>query len=92
MDSDLIAKLSSLDCEVRGCKKTLSLDQYVIPATEEDWSTEYLAPIISIKVVDDAEEAIQHINSYGTGHTESIISEDLNLKINLQPRSIVQSL
>ena len=75
---DLIAKLSSLNCEVRGCKKTLSLDQYVIPATEEDWSTEYLAPIISIKVVDDAEEAIQHINSYGTGHTESIISEDLN--------------
>jgi glutamate-5-semialdehyde dehydrogenase len=75
---DLIAKLSSLDCEVRGCKKTLSLDQYVIPATEEDWSTEYLAPIISIKVVDDAEEAIRHINAYGTGHTESIISENLN--------------
>ena len=75
--SDLIANLSSLNCEVRGCKKTLSLDQYVIPATEEDWSTEYLAAIISIKVVDDAEEAIQHINSYGTGHTESIISEDL---------------
>ena len=47
--SDLIAKLSSLNCEVRGCKKTLALDQYVIPAIEEDWSTEYLAPIISIK-------------------------------------------
>ena len=75
---DLTAKLSSLNCEVRGCTKTLALDQYVIPAIEEDWSTEYLAPIISIKVVDDAEEAIQHINSYGTGHTESIISEDMN--------------
>jgi glutamate-5-semialdehyde dehydrogenase len=74
---DLIAKLSSLNCEVRGCKKTLSLDQYVIPATEKDWSTEYLAPIVSIKVVDDAEEAIRHISAYGTGHTESIISEDL---------------
>ena len=74
----LIAKLSSLDCEVRGCEKTGLLDERTIPAVEEDWSTEYLAPIVSIKVVNDLEEAIYHINKYGTGHTESIISEDRN--------------
>jgi len=74
----LIAKLSSLDCEVRGCEKTELLDERTISAVEEDWSTEYLAPIVSIKVVNDLEEAIYHINKYGTGHTESIISEDRN--------------
>jgi len=72
----LINKLSSLDCEVRGCAKIMALDAHAVPATEEDWSTEYLAPIVSIKIVNDAEEAIGHINHYGTGHTESIISED----------------
>ena len=72
----LINKLSSLDCEVRGCAKIMALDDHAVPATEEDWSTEYLAPIVSIKIVNDAEEAIGHINQYGTGHTESIISED----------------
>ena len=72
----LINKLSSLDCEVRGCTRTMALDDHAVPATEEDWSTEYLAPIVSIKIVNDAEEAIGHINHYGTGHTESIISED----------------
>ena len=72
----LINKLSSLDCEVRGCTRTMALDDHAVPATEEDWSTEYLAPIVSIKIVNDAEEAIGHINQYGTGHTESIISED----------------
>ena len=72
----LINKFSSLDCEVRGCARTMALDDHAVPATEEDWSTEYLAPIVSIKIVNDAEEAIGHINQYGTGHTESIISED----------------
>ena len=56
----------------------MSLDDRTVPATEEDWSTEYLAPIVSIKIVNDAEEAIRHINQYGTGHTEAIVSEDKN--------------
>ena len=72
----LIQKLNSLDCEVRGCDKTQLLDAGVIPAIEEDWSTEYLAAIVSIKVVNDIGEAVEHINEYGTGHTESIISEN----------------
>ena len=72
----LIKKLASLNCEVRGCDKTLLLDSLAVPASEEDWSTEYLAPIVSIKTVSDADEAIDHINKYGTGHTESIVSEN----------------
>ena len=72
----LVVKLLSLDCEVRGCSKTVALDDRVIPASEEDWSTEYLAPIVSIKVVKDIGETIDHVNKYGTGHTESIVSEN----------------
>ena len=72
----LVAKLLSLDCEVRGCSKAMALDDRVVPASEEDWSTEYLAPIVSIKVVKDIGEAIDHVNKYGTGHTESIVSEN----------------
>ena len=72
----LIQKLLALGCEVRGCKETIALNNQTFPASEEDWSTEYLAPIISIKVVNDAREAIDHINKYGTGHTESIVSEN----------------
>ena len=72
----LVAKLLSLDCEVRGCSKIMALDDRVVPASEEDWSTEYLAPIVSIKVVKDIGEAIDHVNKYGTGHTESIVSEN----------------
>ena len=61
--------------EIRGCKKTL---KYIdIPeASDEDWTTEYLAPVLSIKVVENIGEAIEHINKFGSGHTDSIISED----------------
>ena len=58
----------------------MALDDGVAPASEEDWSTEYLAPIISIKVVEDVKEAIDHINKYGTGHTESIVSENKEIQ------------
>jgi glutamate-5-semialdehyde dehydrogenase len=74
--SVLIKELVSLNCEVRGCNKIIALSDQVVPASEEDWSTEYLAPIVSIKVVKDIGEAIDHVNKYGTGHTESIVSEN----------------
>ena len=74
--SVLIKELLSLNCEVRGCNKTIALSDQVVPASEDDWSTEYLAPIVSIKVVKDIGEAIDHVNKYGTGHTESIVSEN----------------
>ncbi|MCB4792006.1 MAG: glutamate-5-semialdehyde dehydrogenase [Elusimicrobia bacterium] len=62
--------------EVRGCQITKSIVPEVIPAKEEDWSTEYLDLVLSIKVVDSAEEAINHINKYGSGHSEAIITEN----------------
>jgi glutamate-5-semialdehyde dehydrogenase len=66
--------------ELRGCKKTQSIlapvISTVIAATEDDWSTEYLAPILSIKVVTDLDEAIEHINLYSSQHTDTIVSEN----------------
>jgi glutamate-5-semialdehyde dehydrogenase len=64
--------------EVRGCKKTVKIVPKVKPATEEDWGTEYLDLIIGIKVVEDLDDAISHINKYGTKHSESILTADFN--------------
>jgi glutamate-5-semialdehyde dehydrogenase len=61
--------------ELRGCEKTASIID-IKPATEEDWSTEYLDKILSIKVVSGADEAIEHINRYGSGHTDTIVTND----------------
>ena len=61
--------------ELRGCEKTVSIID-IKPATEEDWSTEYLDLILSIKVVSGLDEAIGHINRYGSGHTDSIVTAD----------------
>lgn len=62
--------------ELRGCAQTQAiLGGKVVAATEADWSTEYLAPVLSIKVVADVAEAIEHINHYGSHHTDSIITE-----------------
>jgi len=62
--------------EVRGCTRTLALSQDVVPATLDDWATEYSDLIISIKIVRSCDEAIEHIHAYGSGHTESIVTED----------------
>lgn len=62
--------------EMRGCDKTRALIAGVRAATEVDWGTEYLAPIVSIRVVAGIDEAIDHIARYGSAHTESIITED----------------
>jgi len=64
--------------ELRGCEKTAAIIS-VNPATEEDWATEYLAPILSIKVVVDIDEAIAHITQYSSQHTESIVTENYSL-------------
>ena len=64
------------DTEVRGCKLTKSIVPEVKEATEQDWATEYLDKIVSIKVVNSLEEAINHINRYGSKHSESIITDD----------------
>ncbi len=67
--------------EMRGCPEALALlagvpGATLVPATEQDWSEEYLAPIISIKVVDGLDEAIHHINRYGSHHTDAILTRD----------------
>jgi glutamate-5-semialdehyde dehydrogenase len=62
--------------ELRGCVNTCELLADIKPASEDDWSTEYLAPILSIKIVDDMDHAISHINKYGSHHTDSIITEN----------------
>ncbi len=67
--------LESKQVELVGCPKTQEIIS-VTPATEEDWKTEYLDYKLSIKVVDSLEEAIGHINTYGSGHTDSIITEN----------------
>ena len=76
-----LAKLYAQEkVELRGCPTTASIltgaGFDVVAATEEDWSTEYLAPVLSIKCVADMDEAIVHINQYGSHHTDSIITED----------------
>ncbi|HRG06461.1 MAG TPA: aldehyde dehydrogenase family protein, partial [Acidovorax defluvii] len=65
--------------EMRGCPESLAILQSVagaklVPATEQDWSEEYLAPIISVKVVADVDEAIAHINRYSSHHTDAILT------------------
>ncbi len=62
--------------ELRGCLKTCSLIPQCSRATEEDWHTEYLAPILSIKIVSGLDEAMEHISQYSSGHTEAIVTED----------------
>ena len=62
--------------ELRGCAKTCTLIPGCSKATEEDWFTEYLAPILSIKIVNGLDEAIEHINHYGSLHTDAIVTED----------------
>lgn len=60
--------------ELRGCERTRELIA-INPATDEDWATEYLAAILSIRIVDDLDQAIEHINHYGSHHTDSIVTE-----------------
>ncbi len=65
--------------ELRTCERTRAIVPGLIAATEEDWNMEYLAPILSIRIVDDIDQAIEHINTYSSQHTESIITENYTL-------------
>jgi glutamate-5-semialdehyde dehydrogenase len=62
--------------ELRGCERTRALLPQVTAASEADWGTEYLAPILAIRIVDGLDQAIEHINTYGSQHTDSIVTED----------------
>lgn len=69
-------KLAPHHVELRGCERTRQILPQAVPATEEDWKTEYLDYILAVKVVDSQEEAMAHIAAYGSGHSEAIVTDD----------------
>lgn len=74
--SDLLHSLHEKGVELRGDEALTTAYSFVKPATEEDWHTEYLGPILSVKLTGDVKDAINHIDQYGTKHSEAIISEN----------------
>ena len=72
----LAAAYGEKGVELRGCDRTRAVLSDALPATEEDWATEYLAPVLAIRVVADMDAAMDHIARYSSGHTESIVTED----------------
>jgi len=72
----ILADLHGAGCEIRGDEPTRALDAAAKPAVEEDWSTEYLDAILAVRVVDGVDGAIEHINRYGSHHTDAIVTED----------------
>ena len=74
----LVRQLEDLGVETRGCKRTQSVAPTVATATDEDWREEYLDAVVSIKVVDNLDEAIEHIDRFGSGHTDTIVANDID--------------
>ena len=75
----LVTALAEAGCEVRGDSHVLALCPDVTPASGDDFGCEFLAPIVAMAVVDSPDDAIAHISSHGSGHTESIVTEDTDL-------------
>ena len=73
---EILHDLLKAGCEVRGTEEVQTLHPRVVPATEQDWWTEYLDAILSVKLVDGLDEAIRHINHYGSHHTDAIVTAD----------------
>ncbi|NLY61313.1 MAG: glutamate-5-semialdehyde dehydrogenase [Clostridiales bacterium] len=72
----IVDKLKEMNVEIRGCEKTREIVPEVLPASSEDWSEEYLDYILAVKVVDGIDDAIDHINKYGSGHSEAIVTSN----------------
>ena len=72
----ILDDLIAAGCEIRGCAETRTLDARANPASEADWSTEYLDAVLSVRIVDGVEQAIEHIRRYGSQHTDAIVTED----------------
>ncbi len=75
----LIEAYAEKGVELRGCSRTQAFDAKIKPATQEDWETEYLAPMLAIKIVDSCDQAIQHIAEYSSDHTEAIVTQDVSI-------------
>lgn len=76
---ELAEAYTGIGVELRGCEATMAILRTIVRATEQDWHTEYLAPILSVKLVSSMDEAIEHINHYGSHHTDSIVTENYSL-------------
>ncbi|MBG9580088.1 gamma-glutamyl phosphate reductase, partial [Bacillus thuringiensis] len=74
--SELFSSLKKRGVELRGDQKALAMDSSIVLASEEDWWTEFLSLTLAVKLVSSIEEAIHHINTYGSMHSEAIISEN----------------
>ena len=74
---ELADRLAEFDVEIRGDKATQGHVSTAKPVTEEDYATEFLGPVVSIRVVDSLQQAIDHINQYGSGHTDAIVTREL---------------
>jgi len=72
----IVSDLTGLGCELRGDAAACAIDSRVHPATEEDWSMEYLGPVLAVKIVDGVDGAIAHIAAYGSHHTEAIVTDN----------------
>lgn len=72
--NNLVAKLKEKQVEIRACDKSIDLIEGAIEASEDDWFAEYLAPVLAIKILPNLDSAISHINFYGSGHTDSILT------------------
>lgn len=81
---DLCAELLQKGVELRGCERTRELLDDVKAATEEDWETEYLAPVLAIRIVDSMDQALDHIAQYSSEHTDAIATENLSAALRFQ--------
>jgi glutamate-5-semialdehyde dehydrogenase len=72
----ILSDLRKAGCEIRGDERVRAAFPHARPAADEDWRTEYLDAVIAVKAVDGVEDAIRHIETYGSHHTESIVTED----------------
>ena len=75
----IVDDLSGAGCEVRGDAAARDIDDRIVPANDADWDTEYLDAIVSVRVVDDVEAAIEHVNSHGSNHTDAIVTSDTDV-------------
>jgi len=72
----IVDDLTDAGCEVRGDAEACAIDDRIVPATDEDWTTEYLDAIVSVRVVEDVDAAIDHVNVHGSNHTDAIVTDD----------------
>jgi len=72
----IVDDLTGAGCEVRGDAEAQRIDSRIVPASDADWDTEYLDAIVSVKVVDGVDAAIDHVNAHGSGHTDAIVTDD----------------